>query len=427
MAENKLTDKHLRNLKPANAEQTIGDGGGLWIRVLPAAKGGAINFYYRYTFNGKERRYNCGTYPDTSLSQARNRRNEARKLVKSGIDPTHHEETAKANRSAAQALERMEKTVEGLLDDWKRVYLSAHRKDGGTEVEAAMRRDVIPLLGKMRARDVKLAHVNQVIDRVLERGARRTANVLLSLMRQMFRHGLGRSIVDTDPTLALSKKQAGGKETPVDRNLSFDEIAELSAKLVASDLHEKMRAAIWFLLATGARIGELLKARWTDINEREKTWMIPAENSKNARPHLIHISAFAMKQLKTMKEYKDGPFLLSGRDPDAGMSDKTVSKAIRDRIRKEPLKKRTPRSGTLLLSGGEWSPHDLRRTMASRMGDLGIEPHVIERCLNHVQQGIVGVYQRQEYLKERKAAFEAWGKKISNVISSCPRGDRSSR
>lgn len=427
MAENKLTDKHLRNLKPADAEQTLGDGGGLWIRVLPAANGGAINFYYRYTFNGKERRYNCGTYPDTSLSQARNRRNEARKLVKSGIDPTHHEETAKAKRSAAQALERMEKTVEGLLDDWKRVYLSAHRKDGGAEVEAAMRRDVIPLLGKMRARDVKLAHVNQVIDRVLERGARRTANVLLSLMRQMFRHGLGRSIVDTDPTLALSKKQAGGKETPVDRNLSFDEIAELSAKLVASDLHEKMRAAIWYLLATGARIGELLKARWADINEREKTWMIPAENSKNGRSHLIHLSAFAMKQLKTMKEYKDGPFLLSGRDPDAGMSDKTVSKAIRDRIRKTPLKKRTPRSGTLLLSGGEWSPHDLRRTMASRMGDLKIEPHVIERCLNHVQQGIVGVYQRQEYLKERKAAFEAWGKKLSNVISSRPRFDRSSR
>ena len=427
MAENKLTDKHLRNLKPTDQEQVVGDGGGLWARVLPLSKGGAVNFYYRFEFEGKERRYNCGTYPNTTLSQARERRNAARKLLKSGINPVHHEEKAKADRSAAQAMERMEKTVEELLTDWKRVYLSAHRKDSGAEVEAAMRRDVIPLLGKMRARDVKLAHVNQVIDRVLERGARRTANVLLSLMRQMFRHGLGRSIVDTDPTLALSKKQAGGKETPVDRNLSFDEIAELSAKLAASDLHEKMRAAIWFLLATGARIGELLKARWTDINEREKTWMIPAENSKNGRPHLIHLSAFAMKQLKTMKEYKDGPFLLSGRDPDAGMSDKTVSKAIRDRIRKEPLKKRTPRSGTLLLAGGEWSPHDLRRTMASRMGDLGIEPHVIERCLNHAQQGIVGVYQRQEYMKERKAAFEAWGKKISNVISSRPRGDRSRR
>lgn len=415
MAENKLTDKHLRNLKPADAEQMFGDGGGLWVRVLPAAKGGAINFYYRYTFGGKERRYNCGTYPDTTLSQARNRRNEARKLVKSGLDPTHHEETAKANRSAAQALERMEKTVEGLFDDWKRVYLSAHRKDGGAEVEAAMRRDVIPLLGKMRARDVKRPHVVQVIDRVLARGARRTANVTLSLMRQMFHHGLGRGIVDTDPTLAMKKKHAGGQEIPVDRNLSFDEIAELSAKLAASDLHEKMQAAIWFLLATGARIGELLKARWADISEREKTWTIPAENAKNGRPHLIHLSTFAMKQLKTMKEYKDGLFLLSGRDPDAGMSDKTVSKAIRDRIRKVPLKKRTPRSGTLLLYGGEWSPHDLRRTMASRMGDLKIEPHVIERCLNHVQQGIIGVYQRQEYMKERKTAFETWGRKLASL------------
>lgn len=415
MAENKLTDKHLRNLKPADDEQLVGDGGGLWARALPKSKGGAVNFYYRFEFDGRERRYNCGTYPDTSLSQARERRNEARKLVKSGVDPVQHEENARSARTAAQAVERMEKTVEDLLADWKRVYLSAHRKDGGTEVEAAMRRDVIPMIGKMRARDVKLAHVVQVIDRVLDRGARRTANVTLSLMRQMFRHGLARGIVDTDPTLALSKKQAGGKETPVSRNLSWEEIAELHRRLSDSDLHPKMQAAIWFLLATGARIGELLKARWGDIDEKGKTWTIPAENAKNGRAHLIHLSAFAMKQLKAMQEFRDGPFLLSGRDPEVGLSDKTVSKAIRDRMRKVPLKKRTPRTGTLLLSGGEWSPHDLRRTMASRMGDLEIEPHVIERCLNHVQQGIVGVYQRQEYLKERKAAFETWGRKLASL------------
>jgi integrase len=70
-----------------------------------------------------------------------------------------------------------------------------------------------------------------------------------------------------------------------------------------------------------------------------------------------------------------------------------------------------------MLSGGEWSPHDLRRTMASRMGDLGIEPHVIERCLNHIQQGIVGVYQRQEYLAARKAALMMWGEKIEALTS----------
>jgi len=418
MAENKLTDKHLRQLKPAATEEVIGDGGGLWVRVLPAAKGGAINFYYRYEFSGKERRYNCGTYPATSLAQARERRNVARSIVKSGIDPVIQQEMDKSARTVAQAVERMEKTVKDLLSDWKRFYLSAHRKDGGAEVEAFMNRDVIPLLGAMRAKDVRLAHVNEVIERVLARGARRTANVTLSLMRQMFRHGLAKGIVETDPTLTLTKKQAGGKETPVDRNLPLDEIAELHGKLAESDLHEKMKAAIWFLLATGARIGELLKARWADIDEREKIWTIPAENSKNGRAHLIHLSAFAMKQLKTMKDFKEGPFLLSGRDPKSSLSDKTVSKAIRDRIRKEPLKRRTPRSGTLLLSGGEWSPHDLRRTMASRMGDLGIQPHVIERCLNHIQQGIVGVYQRQEYLKERKAAFDQWGRTLATATNN---------
>jgi len=415
MAENKLTDKHLRRLDPTDQEQVLGDGGGLWIRVLPTHKGGAINFYYRFEFGGKERRYNCGTYPDTTLAQAREKRNAARNLVRSGVDPTVQEQTDRTARTAAQAMQQMEKTVSDLFDDWNRVYLSAHRKDGGKAVEAAIKRDVIPQIGAMKAKDVRLPHIVQVIDKILERNARRTANLTLSLMRQMFRHGLARGIVETDPTLALSRKQAGGKETPVDRNLSLDEIKELHSQLPASGLHEKLKAAIWLLLATGARVGELLRARWDHIDEAEKTWTIPAENSKNSRTHLIHLSAFALNQLAVMKKDKSGPYLLPGRVKDTGMSDKAISKAVRDRIRKEPLKRRTPKTGTLVLSGGEWSPHDLRRTMASRMGDLGIEPHIIERCLNHVQQGIVGVYQRQEYIQQRKEAFEKWGRKLSTL------------
>ncbi len=418
MAENKLTDKHLRKLKPSDEEQVIGDGGGLWVRVLPKSKGGAINFYYRFEIGGRERRYNCGTYPDTSLAQARENRNAARNLVRTGVDPTIKEENDRIARTAAQALEQMEKTVTDLFDDWKRVYLSAHRKDAGKEVEAALRRDVLPQIGAMKAKDVRLPHIVQVIDKILERGARRTANQILSLMRQMFRHGLARGIVETDPTLALSKKQAGGKETPADRNLSMAEIKELHTKIPSADLHAKLVAAIWLLLATGARVGELHKAEWGHVDFDLNTWTIPPENSKNKLQHVINLSTFALKQLATMQEYRTGKYLLSGRGSDQPMSDKSISKAIRDRIRAEPLKRRTPKTGTLVLLGGEWSPHDLRRTMASRMGDLGIEPHIIERCLNHVQQGIVGVYQRQEYLKERKAAFDKWGQQLEGALQN---------
>ena len=431
MAENKFTDKQLRALKPTDREQNVGDGGGLWVRVLPASKGGTINFYYRFTSQGRERRYNCGSYPATSLAEARKNRNRARETVRLGLDPVIKEEQDRRTAAANQAIEESNKSVEQLFNDWKQVYLSVHRKDGGKEVEAAFRRDVFPVIGSMRAKDVKLAHINQVIDRILERGARRTANLTLSIMRQMFRHGMGRAIVETDPTLGLTKKHAGGKETPVERNLSLAEIELLRTKIASSELPERHQAAVWLLLATGARVGELAKARWGDINITDKTWKIPAENSKNGREHLIHLSAFSISQLSALEQYRDGSYLLPGqirkkRIEAAGsterielpISEKTISKAIRDRIRSEPLKRRTRRTQTLLLPGGEWSPHDLRRTMASRMGDLGIAPHIIERCLNHVQQGIVGVYQRQEYLPERKAAFEKWGRRLARILGA---------
>ena len=266
MAENKLTDIRLRKLKPGASEQLIGDGGGLWIRVLPAGKGGAINFYYRFRHDGKEHRYNCGSYPETSLSRARENRNQARALVRQGINPVYKEMADRDHRKAAQAMERMEKTVSDLLDDWKWVYLSQHRKNGGKEVEQIIRYDVLPHIGSMKAKDVRLQHVVLIIDKIIARNARRKANLVLSLMRQMFRFGMARGVVETDPTLAISKMQAGGKETPSTRNLSYEEIVELSQKIPLAGMHEKMCAGIWLILATGVRVGELLKAKWGDVS-----------------------------------------------------------------------------------------------------------------------------------------------------------------
>lgn len=411
-SENRLTDRRMKALKPTEVEQVLGDGGGLWIRVLPASKGGAINFYYRFTLSGKERRYNCGTYPETTLAAARDRRSAARALVKQGIDPVEREVEQRRSATAAQALAKMEKTVDDLFEDWKRVYLASHHADGGKFAESAYNLDVKPILGAMRVKDVRQPHIVQVIDKLLDRGVKRKANVVLSQMRQMFRHGLGRGLVEADPTIGISKKQAGGKEVPVERNLSLEEIAELGRKLTTCGLHDRMVAGLLLILATGARVGELIKARWDDFDFDHSTWVIPAENSKNSRPHLIHLSAFARRQVDQLRAVKSGEYVFAGKQPDTHISEKSISKAVRDRIRSEPLSRRSRQTQSLMLSGGEWSPHDLRRTMASRMGDLGIAPHVIERCLNHVQQGIVGVYQRQEYLDERRTAFVEWGRAL---------------
>ena len=159
MAENKLTDKRLRSLKPSKAEQLLGDGGGLWVRVLPADKGGAVNFYYRFQFGGKERRYNCGTYPSTSLADARASRNAARLMVEQGLDPVVKDADDRAAATSAQALAQLEKSVDDLFDDWKRVYLTAHRSDKGLFVQRVYDYDIKRVLGSMRAREVRLPHV----------------------------------------------------------------------------------------------------------------------------------------------------------------------------------------------------------------------------------------------------------------------------
>jgi hypothetical protein len=112
MAQNLLTDKALRALKPGAKETTHGDGGGLWIRVFPKDSGGAINFYYRFELANKERRFNCGTYPATTLAEARKRRDVARNLVKQGIDPVEKAKVDRAANTAAQILQQSEKTVQ---------------------------------------------------------------------------------------------------------------------------------------------------------------------------------------------------------------------------------------------------------------------------------------------------------------------------
>jgi integrase len=267
---------------------------------------------------------------------------------------------------------------------------------------------------------VTRTHVTSVIDRMLARGARRKANAVLAFLKQMFAHGVVRGLVDADPTYGFTKKHAGGKERSRERALSPPELAELAQKLPTSGLGETYQAALRFLLATGARVGEFNLAQWPHVDLGARTWTIPKEHAKNEREHVVHLSGFALEQLGVLARYKMGPYLMPSRKSDAPIDEKAISKALRDRQRSVPLKGRAKACGTLLLAGGEWTPHDLRRTFSTRLGDLGIAPHIVERCLNHTMQGVMAVYNRNDYLPERRAALEAWGGELSRIFAVQP-------
>ncbi|MFN0305387.1 MAG: tyrosine-type recombinase/integrase [Burkholderiales bacterium] len=418
MAERLLTEKHLTNAKPHATDHYLPDGGGLYARVLKGDSKGdtTIVFQYRFKLDGRTGYFHCGTYPVTSLAEARGARDEARKLVSKGIHPARHERRRRDVQRAQEQADKLEKTVEGLFEDWERVYLKRHRKDGGALVRQFVEADVLPKLGAVKAKDVTRRQIVQVIDAISDRGANRKANAVLSMVKQMFKHGLARGIVEVDPTTGLGKEHAGGRERPRDRNLSFEEVSELANALLGAELPTHLQAAVWLLLATGARVAELIHARWVEFDLTANTWTIAAERSKNGKPHLVHLSAFARRWVDTLAEKRENDLLFPGRQSREPMSEKWLGKCLRDRQRSTPLKNRTRKTRSLILSNGEWRAHDLRRTMASRMGDLGVTPYVVEKCLNHSLGGLLKVYQHQEYVRERQVAFDLWGAKLETLV-----------
>ena len=411
----KLTAVQLRQIKPTEKEQNLCDGEGLYFRVLPIDKGGGTSFYYRYEVNGKSRRISCGRYPTITLSEARQIRDQTRLQVSRGVDVAQVRREERRNRIAAHAEAALEQTVVELFEDWQALYLKLHRKDGGASVRWGFMKDIAPVIGKLKAKEVNRRHIGITLDRVVARGTKRTANHLLSVLKQMFKWAYVRGKVDIDPTYGYTKKDVGGRDMPRERNLSFDEVRELFSKLPESGLSEQMQAAVRLILATGVRVGELSKARWEDVDLDQGVWVIPEYNAKNQRRFVIPLSAYAMTQVRLLHRLRADDYLLTSSRYGRVYCEKAVTRLIRDRNRATPLKGRTPLAGTLRLAEGTWTPHDLRRTMASRMGDIGIAPHIIERCLNHIPQGIVAVYQRQHYEEELAEAFRRWGQQLHEL------------
>jgi integrase len=444
VAENLLSDARGRSATFERDGHYLPDGGGLRIRLLKPtasrAKGARLaEFHFKLKQSDgdyKNGALHLGTIGDNftdatgttrafTLKDAREARDAARGLVSRGIDPREARRLADVEAAEAQRRRLAEldgrRTVRQAFERWHALYLQAHRKDGGEFVLALFDRHILPTIGDKPLAELQRRDVSELLDAITAQGIRRTANMALALLRQFVRWCAVRDWIERDPTLNLTKAAVGGKDRPRDRVLSALEIVELRDALPASGLPERMQRALWVILAAGCRVGELSAAKVADFDLKGCTWLIP--ETKNGTEHLVHLSTFAADHITAMAALAKGSaYLLPGRssdddENDRPISEKVLTKLVGDRQRDTPLKGRTKASSTLLLARGKWTPHDLRRTMATRMRqDLRISSDVVERCLNHTPQGIVGVYQTGELLTERKEAFTAWGAELQRLM-----------
>lgn len=421
-----ITELELKAKTTDDKGLRISDGGALFGTIRVDRSGRVIVFFeYRYRAGGRIRAIGCGTWPDATLRAIRKQRDAYRVEVDQGSDPLEAKNAAELTAKAQQAEElasaqarldavaaaQARMTVADLFDRWERLALSK-RKDKGAEVRRMFEKDVLPELGAMAVEDVKKRHVAAMLDKIRERGVGRMVALMLAQTRQMFRFAVARDWIEADPTASLKKSDFGGKAVERERVLSEAEVRDLAAKLPAAKFIPSTEAAIWIMLSTCCRVGEISKARWADLDIDARRWRIPPDSAKNKREHVITLSDLAARHFEALRAIQTSAvWILPASKPDddgneTHVDEKSITKQVRDRQRTVPMKGRSKCSGALLLAGGEWTPHDLRRTGATVMGELGVDGDVIERCLNHVEPNrIKRTYQRQ---RTEAAKAEAW-------------------
>ena len=456
----KLTIKQLEAFTAEDHGKVFREDGGLVAEVRAGVRGVTVQFSYEFKLDGSRTRKRLGSWPKKSLAQIRSERDEARALVTKGLHPTL---AAKAARIEAQAAivatiaeaerEAAEnKTVADLFDEWIRDGVS--RQDGNAELIRSFKKDVLPLIGKKPLRNLTEKDLLAVLRSVKARGLNRTVVIRSKDIGQMLRWGEKRKpwrtlMADGNPAdlIDVNKLLDHDYEEQRDRLLSPDEIRELGdiferlerdyEALSAGQKYSGIRpvnlrvqCAVWICLSTLCRIGELLKSEWRHVDLDKGTWFIPAEATKGHKgkrqDHHIFLSAFALEQFKRLqKETGDTPFCFPSKDEKNHVDTKTVSKLIGDRQcrfknRSKPLAGRHHDDSLVLSKGtrGEWTPHDLRRTGATMMQELGVTLEIIDRCQNHLLGGskVRRHYLHHDYAREKTEAWRLLGEKLESVI-----------
>jgi len=315
-------------------------------------------------------------------------------------------------------------TMAEAFEGWRLAHLQ-QRKDSGESVRRSMLKDVMPWIGERPITELKRDDIAAVLQRIVERGSSRQAGCVLADIRQLLRWALREGLVDDDPSASLHKNDFIGDGTVRSRALTPEEVRELGRKMAASGLAPHIRTAVWLMLATGARIGEIASARWQDIDQSARTWTIPAHLSHSGHAHAVPLSEFALRHLRSADGHRRSPtWVFPSRDDSEPLSPKALGKQIRDRQRGTQIRGRSAATTMLLLSGGAWTPLDLRRTTASLMAQMGIRHGVISACLDQALRGVAGQYAIAEGAEDRRLAFARLGDYLQRVEQGEPISER---
>ncbi|HAT1797959.1 TPA: tyrosine-type recombinase/integrase [Legionella pneumophila] len=402
----KWTDKDIngKEFKPFEGQTKPRDirektKSGFGATVFPSGK---ISFIYFYHFEGRKRRMTLGQYPECTLGEARKRHREALRVLEA------EQKDPALERKKAKQINKESSTVNSLIDEYLENWAKP-RKRSWKEDERFLEKNVKPYWGKLKAKDITKREVILLLDKIKDRGAPIAANRGLACIRRMFNFAVERDIIPASPCTSVKPV---AKENQRDRVLSADEIKILWQALEtipceSNSIHDikmsqQTKLVLKLQLALGQRKGEIISAEWSEIDMNAGWWTIPSNKAKNGQAHRVPLNTLALKLLDEIQELSgDSRFLFPAKFKDTYITGTSIDHAVR-------------RSSFTGIKA--WTPHDIRRTVASHMTSMGIPRLVVSKILNHVESSVTAIYDRHGYDNEKLNALETWSQKLHDII-----------
>jgi integrase len=425
----RITDTWLRAVKPHTErfDVTVTNHKGLMVRVHPS---GALSFRFRYKRDGKTFVLVFGEYGSEGLSlkHAYERHAQARSELEQGLDPI--EEQGKRERAIDQVRAARAGTVADLVEQFVHRKLKAERwddKEGWVREpktkprkrpdEAAAllgvgpnskKATLVSEYGTLSAHDLTRRQLIAFLDSVVDRGAPVSANRMYALFKQLFDWAAAKDLIPASPMAGIERPS---EETPRERALNAPEIKAFWDKIDTANMADPTRLALKLLLVTAQRRGELNFAKWSHFDLPAKLWTVPSELIKTKKrtkpdPHPVPLSPLAIELLEQLHGITGaGAYVLPAH------ADSTKSRSYSERVLSRAVRENEEHFGI-----EHFTPHDLRRTAASLMTKIGVPRLHVEKVLNHATGDIAAIYDRHDYLPEKKTALEKWAVHLQDIV-----------
>jgi integrase len=385
-----LTDLKIKSAKPKDRPYKLSDSQGLYLLVHP---NGGKYWRWKYSFQGKEKLFSIGVYPQIGLGTARENAQKARLLRREGIDPTKERVERKAKNEAAEASTFRRMAEEWLADG---TWVPAYKK----RIEGSLRLHLFPYIGDMTVSSITTADLKAALMRMEQQGSVALLHKVKWFASAIFEHAIDLNLIAVNPADRLRRKFKRLPDAHHPAVTSPEKFGELLGK-ISKYSGKKTRLAMLLIAHVFVRTGELRKAEWAEFDLAKKEWAIPAIRMKMKKAHFVPLSEQVLGILAELRGLSgNSRFLFPGEGRNDFMSENTITKALHH-----------------LKYKGVHTGHGFRTSASTMLHEMNFPGEVIELQLAHSNKNkVAAAYNKAKRMPERSKMMQTWSDHIEALM-----------